>query len=113
MSVSNVAMKAYSKALEAQRQAQQGQRTAQQGQQSRKAAAPAQEFAQAFSNSIKKVNDLQTEKAAMVDSFAAGETGNVHELMIQMQKAGLAINMTNAVRNKILSAYQEIMRMPF
>ncbi len=70
-------------------------------------------FAATLEQSLTKVNDMQTEKSAMVKSFASGETQNVHELMITLQKAGLAINMTTAVRNKVLEAYRELSRLQF
>lgn len=111
MTISSVAMKAYTKALDAQRQAE-IRNTMGHGQ-AKADANPASDFAQTFSASLKKVNDMQMQKGAMIESFASGENTNVHELMIQIQKAGVAINMTSAVRNKILSAYQEIMRMQF
>lgn len=70
-------------------------------------------FAATLEESLTKVNDMQTEKSAMVRSFASGETQNVHELMITLQKAGLAVNMTTAVRNKVLDAYRELTRLQF
>ncbi len=75
--------------------------------------APAQSFTETLQNSLKSVNDLQSEKNTMVESFASGETQNVHELMITMQKAGLAVNLTAAVRNKVLEAYRELTRLQF
>ncbi|MDO9081765.1 MAG: flagellar hook-basal body complex protein FliE, partial [Humidesulfovibrio sp.] len=45
--------------------------------------------------------------------FAAGKDHNVHELMISLQKAGLAMSMTSAVRSKILQSYQELTKMQF
>ena len=62
-------------------------------------------------DSLAQVNDMQLEKKAMIESFAAGETQNVHELMIHIQKAGVAMSMTSAVRSKVMQAYQEVMRM--
>lgn len=70
-------------------------------------------FTDVLKSSLKKVNDLQTEKQNMVTSFASGETQNVHELMISIQKANLAMNMTSAVRNKALEAYKELTRLQF
>ena len=70
-------------------------------------------FSDTLHNSLNKVNDMQTEKAMMIESFASGENQNVHELMITMQKAGLAINLTSAVRNKVLEAYRELSRLQF
>jgi Flagellar hook-basal body protein len=63
--------------------------------------------------SLEKVNDMQNEKSSMVQSFAAGKDTNVHELMISLQKAGLAMSMTGAVRSKILASYQELTKMQF
>ena len=71
------------------------------------------EFSKVLKDSLGKVNDLQRERSTMVTSFASGETQNVHELMIAMQKASLAMNMTAAVRNKVMEAYKELSRMQF
>jgi flagellar hook-basal body complex protein FliE len=40
------------------------------------------------------------------------ETGDVHEAMIALQQADMALQLTVQVRNKLVQAYQEIMRMP-
>lgn len=70
-------------------------------------------FASTIEDSMAKINDMQLEKGHMIEDFASGKTQNVHELMISLQKAGLAMDMTSAVRNKVLSAYQELMRIQF
>lgn len=70
-------------------------------------------FGASLQNSLKTVNDLQAKKADMIESFAAGESENVHELMITLQKAGVAMSMTSAVRNKVLESYKELMRLSF
>jgi flagellar hook-basal body complex protein FliE len=70
-------------------------------------------FTEQLQESLAKVNDLQQQKDAMITSFATGESQNVHELMISLQKAGMAMSMTSAVRNKVLDAYRELMKMPF
>ena len=64
-------------------------------------------------DSLKQVNDLQNTKADMVESFAAGQTQNVHELMINLQKAGLAMQMTTTVRGKVIEAYRDLIKMQF
>lgn len=74
---------------------------------------PANEFSSVLKSSLEKVNDLQSERKDMITAFATGENQNVHELMISMQKASLAMNMTAAVRNKALEAYKELTRMQF
>ncbi|WFS61493.1 flagellar hook-basal body complex protein FliE [Pseudodesulfovibrio thermohalotolerans] len=74
---------------------------------------PVRSFNDTLKTSLVKVNDLQSEKKVMIEEFASGKSQNVHELMIAMQKAGMAMQMTGAVRSKVMSAYKEIMQMPF
>ena len=74
---------------------------------------PAQGFTETLKASLNKVNDLQTEKNQMIEEFATGKTQNVHELMITMQKAGMTMQMTGAIRSKIMASYKELMQMPF
>lgn len=75
--------------------------------------APAEGFGEMLTNSLKKVNDMQNSKNDMVQAFAAGKTENVHELMINLQKASMAMQMTTAVRGKLLEAYKELVKMQF
>jgi flagellar hook-basal body complex protein FliE len=70
-------------------------------------------FAATIEESLSKVNEMQEDKSRMIEEFATGKSQNVHELMISLQKAGLAMDMTAAVRNKVMQAYQELMRMQF
>lgn len=70
-------------------------------------------FASTLQDSLNTVNNLQSEKKQMITSFASGETQNVHELMISLQKAGLAMQMTSAVRNKVMEAYKELSHLQF
>ncbi|GAU08797.1 flagellar hook-basal body complex protein FliE [Desulfoplanes formicivorans] len=70
-------------------------------------------FSDTIKESLGKVNDLQGTKDAMIKSFASGERQNVHELMISLQKAGMAMRMTSAVRNKVLEGYKELVKMQF
>ncbi len=70
-------------------------------------------FLDAMKKSMAEVNVMEAEKSGLIQAFAAGKNENVHELMISLQKAGIAMSMTSAVRNKVLSAYQELMRLSF
>ncbi|WP_029456831.1 flagellar hook-basal body complex protein FliE [Solidesulfovibrio alcoholivorans] len=76
-------------------------------------AAPTEGFGTKLMDSLKTVNDMQNQKSDMVESFASGQTQNVHELMINLQKAGLAMQMTTTVRGKVLEAYKELVKMQF
>lgn len=70
-------------------------------------------FSGTVKNSFNKLNELQSAKSTAIEDFAAGRTQNVHELMITLQKAGLAMNLTSAVRGKVMEAYKELSRMQF
>lgn len=75
--------------------------------------APERGFMETLQNSVAEVNAEQIKKDRMVESFATGENQNVHELMIQLQKAGVAMSMTSSVRNKVMDMYRELVKMPF
>ena len=67
-------------------------------------------FGQHLESAIAEVNSAQLHSADMTKRFAAGEPLDVHEVMIASQEAGVMLDMTVAVRNKLVDAYQEIMR---
>ncbi|MDR3640744.1 MAG: flagellar hook-basal body complex protein FliE [Humidesulfovibrio sp.] len=107
MIVKSVAMQAYQNALKAQQGLQKNMGSF------KPEGAPTQSFTSTLENSLQKVDDLQNQRASMVESFATGKDTNVHELMITLQKAGLTMSMTSAVRSKILAGYQELTKMQF
>jgi len=74
--------------------------------------------AQAFSDLGKplgafldSVNNLQLQSADLKKELATGGDVELHDVMIASEKAGISLNLTMQVRNKLLEAYQEIMRM--
>ena len=69
------------------------------------------DFGQMLMDVIKEVNSAQTKSAEMKNAFMTGQNVELHELMISMERAGLAMELTLQVRNKLLDAYQEISRM--
>ncbi len=73
---------------------------------------PKESFMETIEESLKKVNDLQLEKDQMIEEFAVGKNENVHELMIALQKADIAMKLTSAVRNKVMEAYKQLINMP-
>lgn len=109
MSISQVGLKAYTTALNNFTKAQKSTAASQ----IQTPQQPVSSFAQTLEDSMTKVQELQTNKDKMIQSFASGETQNVHELMISLQKAGLAMNMTAAVRNKAMEAFKELTRVQF
>lgn len=70
-------------------------------------------FGELLAKSINGVNDLQMESGKLGNAFVAGDPQvSLAEVMIAKQKAGIAFEATVQVRNKLLSAYKEIMSMP-
>jgi len=68
------------------------------------------DFAQVLKNSIDKVNETQTQAQGMAEKLAAGDTSqNLHEVMIALQTASVSFQEMVQVRNKLVTAYQDIM----
>ena len=68
-------------------------------------------FKELVKDAVSEVNKLQTQADQSAVKLATGELEDVHRAMIDMQKAKLALDLTIQVRNKVIEAYQEIMRM--
>lgn len=70
-------------------------------------------FSRLLEDSLAQVNELQSTAAAMKSSFETGDSQvSLPEVMVAVQKASVSFEAITAVRNKLLSAYQEIMNMP-
>ena len=70
------------------------------------------DFAQVLKNSIDKVNQTQQQADQMGTKLAAGDTSqNLHEVMIALQTASVSFQEMVQVRNKLVSAYQDVMNM--
>lgn len=67
-------------------------------------------FGSILKESMSRVNDLQNEADRAIEGLAKGEVKNIHETMIAIEKASLSFNLMVQVRNKLLSAYDEIMK---
>jgi len=70
-------------------------------------------FGQWLEQSLGEVNQLQQASNNAMQKLVAGETQDIHGTMIAMQKSSIAMELTVEVRNKIISAYEEIKRMQF
>jgi flagellar hook-basal body complex protein FliE len=57
------------------------------------------------------VNDRIVSAEEGLTRLATGQTGNLHEVMLDLEKARLAFQLALQMRNKLLEGYQEIMRM--
>lgn len=69
------------------------------------------DFADWFASELSKTNEqIQAADKAVTD-LVLGETDNLHQVMITLEKAKLSFELMVEVRNKALEAYQEVMRM--
>ena len=75
------------------------------------ATAPAS-FADSFADALKNVNQGQNEAARLSESYERGETTDIAKVMLARQQASVGFEATLQVRNKLLSAYKDIMSMP-
>lgn len=78
---------------------------------SRPGAAGGASFADALGDAIQRVDALQTEADRQAGEVASGG-GNLHETALALEKADVALRVASKVRNKLVEAYQEVMRMP-
>ncbi|MFS0688103.1 flagellar hook-basal body complex protein FliE [Sporosarcina sp. 179-K 8C2 HS] len=69
-------------------------------------------FGTFLKDAIQEVNVKQIESDKMTQKLILGEDVDLHNVMITAQKASIALNATMEVRNKVIEAYQEIIRMP-
>jgi flagellar hook-basal body complex protein FliE len=68
-------------------------------------------FGQSLARLVESVNESNATANSAVADMVKG-TGDVHDAMIALQRADLTLQFTVQVRNKLVQAYQEIMRMP-
>jgi flagellar hook-basal body complex protein FliE len=69
------------------------------------------EFRELLARHLGEVNALQGKAQQAVRDLMAGQTGNLHEVIVAMSEADLSFRLMMQVRNKLLEAYKEIMRM--
>lgn len=70
-------------------------------------------FARVLKDALDKVNETQLEAQKLARDFTLGKVENIHTVTIAAQKAELALDLTLAIRNKVIEAYKELMRMQF
>ena len=69
-------------------------------------------FSDRVSTAIKSVADAQTQSAKITKNFELGQETDLSKVMVQQQVSSLGFQLTLNVRNKLLSAYKDIMNMP-
>ena len=70
------------------------------------------EFSKVIKEAINRVNTLDREANRSVVDLLQGKA-DIHETMVALQKADISMRLLLSIRNKVIEAYREIMRMPF
>lgn len=70
------------------------------------------DFSSALKSAVEGVNDLQAKAGAASAAFERGDTTDIAAVMLAKQQASIGFEATLQVRNKLLSAYKDIMSMP-
>lgn len=69
-------------------------------------------FAGELQGAVQRINELKLASADSARAFQAGEPGvELNDVMLDMQKASIASEMGTQVRNRLVSAYKDIMNM--
>lgn len=67
-------------------------------------------FSSFLKNALNQVNEMQIESDEYKKMLAVGDVDNLHDVMIASDKANTAMQVTLSIRNKVVEAYKEIMR---
>ena len=71
------------------------------------------DFAQVLQSALQDVSSAQQEARSLAHEFTAGNPeANLQEVMVNLQKASLSFQQMVQVRNRLVTAYQDIMNMP-
>jgi flagellar hook-basal body complex protein FliE len=68
-------------------------------------------FSETLKEAIQEVNDLQNRSSEEIGQALKGELTDVHSAMLALQKADLSFQLMLQVRNKLVQAYRDVMRM--
>jgi flagellar hook-basal body complex protein FliE len=68
-------------------------------------------FQSAFHSALNTVEQLKTQADQSVQSFLSGENEDVHTAVLAVQRADLSFSLFQQVRNRVVAAYQEVMKL--
>lgn len=72
---------------------------------------PGQSFADTLTDAVNSVNELHKTADHKMEQLATGKAKSIPDVMIAAEKADIALRLMTQVRNKVIDAYQEIMKM--
>ncbi|WP_010282458.1 flagellar hook-basal body complex protein FliE [Bacillus timonensis] len=79
--------------------------------QTKTASSVQKEFSGFLKDALNNVNETQKTSDKMTEKLIKGENVDLHQVMIASEKASVSLQATLQIRNKVIEAYQEIMRM--
>ena len=68
-------------------------------------------FVDSLKDAISKVNEVQLQANDAAEKLMTGESQNIHQTMVALQRADVSFQLMMQIRNKIIGAYEEIQRM--
>ena len=71
-----------------------------------------EKFTDMLSSLVNSVNDLQASAASSQQAMMNGEAVELHQVMAKAEEAGLSMDFLLEIRNKLVNAYNDVMRMP-
>ena len=72
---------------------------------------PFGDFGDLVRDNLNQVNQLEKNADNLTTQFALGEIDDIHQVTIATEKARMALNMTLGIQNRLVQAYEEVMRM--
>ena len=68
-------------------------------------------FGDMLAEAVNEINKLQIDADKAIANVELSDSGSIHEAMIALEEANISFRAMMQVRNKVLEAYQEVMRM--
>lgn len=70
------------------------------------------EFGELLSDLLDSVNGLQNDSGKIQEALMNGDSVELHQVMIKAEEAGVAMDLLLEIRNRLISAYNDLIRMP-
>ena len=69
------------------------------------------DFSDLVKDFARDVNDMQFKAGHAIDQLVTGKAADVHQVMVAVEEAGIALDLMLEIRNRVLDGYQELIRM--
>lgn len=70
------------------------------------------DFAEVLKGFLQDVNSSQLNADSSIKKLATGQIADVHEVMLAVEEANITLSLLVEIRNKLLEAYQQLIKMP-